>query len=384
MLLMFWPFVALGLQAAAPLPPIERAVREGIARGVFPGAVVVIGRRDTVLVARGYGHFTWAAASAVPRPDSTLYDLASLTKVAATTPAVMLLVDFGKVQLDRPVHDYLPDFQGPGKERVTVRQLLAHTSGLPAYRPFYETAKDATTLRRLVMEEPLRRAPGSRVEYSDLNGMLLGWIVEAVSGERLDGFVREQIFAPAGMTETRFVPPRAAWRRTAPVGVWRGTPVAGRVHDQHADRLGGVAGHAGLFSTGNDLARYAQLLLRGGRTSSCTPVFRETTVLEFTHPAAKGRALGWEMRDTTTADNAGTRLSAATYGHTGFTGTSLWIDPERDLFVILLTNRVYAPRARRSITELKAIRGQVADAAVGLLEALPLAPRARAGSASRC
>ncbi|MBI2537674.1 MAG: beta-lactamase family protein [Gemmatimonadetes bacterium] len=356
---MIWPFVAVGLQAAATLPPIERAVRDGMARGVFPGAVVIVGRRDTVLLAQGYGHFTWAAASAVPRPESTLYDLASLTKVVATTPAVMLLVDAGKVQIDRPVRDYLPDFRGPGKERVTVRQLLAHTSGLPAYRPFYETTTDATTLRRLVMEEPLRRAPGSRVEYSDLNGMLLGWIVEAVSG-------------------------RAAWRRTAPVGVWRGTPVAGRVHDQHAARLGGVAGHAGLFSTGNDLARYAQVLLRGGRTPACAPLFREATVAEFTRAAAKGRGLGWEMRDTTTADDAGTRLSAAAYGHTGFTGTSLWIDPARDLFVIVLTNRVYAPRARRSITELKAIRGRVADGAVDLLEALPSGSRARAGSAPSC
>jgi CubicO group peptidase (beta-lactamase class C family) len=375
---------ALGLQATVPLQPIESAIRDGITRGVFPGAVVVVGRRDTVLLAQGYGRFTWAGASAVPRPDSTLYDLASLTKVVATTPAVMLLVDSGKVQLDRPVQDYLPDFQGPGKERVTVRQLLAHTSGLPAYRPFYRTARDGATLRRLVMEEPLLRAPGLRVEYSDLNGMLLGWIVEAASGERLDAFARRRIFAPVGMSETRFAPPRAVWRRTAPAGVWRGTPVAGRVHDQHADRLGGVAGHAGLFSTGLDLARYAQLLLRGGRTSLCTPLFRESTALEFTRPAAKGRALGWEMRDSTTADNTGTRLSAATYGHTGFTGTSLWIDPERDLFVILLTNRVYAPRARRSITELRAVRGRVADAAVGLLEALPSASGGRSAPAPRC
>lgn len=381
---MMWPFVALGLQAALGAPAVERAVREGIARGVFPGAVVVVGRRDTVLLAKGYGHFTWSAHSAAPRPDSTLYDLASLTKVVATTPAVMLLVDAGKVQLDRPVRDYLADFQGLGKERVTVRHLLAHTSGLPAYRPFYQEAKDPGDLRRLVMEEPLRWPPGSRVEYSDLNGMLLGWTVEVVSGGRLDRFVHERVFTLAGMTETGFLPPRAAWRRTTPVGVWRGTPVAGRVHDQNADRLGGVSGHAGLFSTGNDLARYAQILLRGGRTPACTPLFREATVEQFTRAAAKGRGLGWEMRDTTTADNAGTRLSATAYGHTGFTGTSLWIDPEQDLFVIILTNRVYAPRARRSITELKAIRGRVADGAVALLDAFPPASRAPAGPAPSC
>jgi CubicO group peptidase (beta-lactamase class C family) len=380
---MMWPLLVV-VQTSATIPPIERAVRDGIAGGVFPGAVVVVGRSDTVLWARGYGHFTWSAASAVPDPDSTLYDLASLTKVVATTPALMLLVDAGKVLLDRPVRDYLADFAGPGKDGVTVRHLLAHSSGLPAYRPYYREARDAPTLRRLVMEEPLRGTPGSRVEYSDLNGMLLGWIVEAVSGATFDQFVRERVFTPAGMAETRFAPPRAAWRRTAPVGVWRGTPVAGRVHDQHADRLGGVAGHAGLFSTGKDLARYAQVMLRGGRTAGCAALFREATVAEFTRLAARGRGLGWEMRDTTTADNAGTRMSAATYGHTGFTGTSLWIDPQRDLFVVLLTNRVYAPRARRSITQLKALRGRVADAAVELLEALPPASLRSAGARPRC
>lgn len=376
---MFWPFVSFALQAAAPVSGIEHVIRDGIARGVFPGAVAVVGTSDTILLARGYGHLTWSTSGAAPRADSTLYDLASLTKVVAATPAVMLLVDAGAVQLDRPVQHYLADFRGTGKERVTVRQLLSHTSGLPAYRPFYREAHDAATLRRMVMEEPLRWAPGARVEYSDLNGMLLGWVVEAVSGERLDAFLRTRLFEPAGMTETRFRPARADWRRTAPVGVWRGTPVAGRVHDQHAERLGGVAGHAGLFSTGNDLARYAQLWLRGGRTAACVPLFRPATVREFTRPASRGRALGWERRDTATADNAGTRMSARALGHTGFTGTSLWIDPERDLFVILLTNRVYAPRARGSIAELKAIRGRVADAAVELLDAWAEAAHAPAG-----
>jgi CubicO group peptidase (beta-lactamase class C family) len=304
-----------------------------------------------------------------------LYDLASLTKVVATVPAVMLLVDRGKVQLDRPVRDYLPDFQGAGKEQVTVRMVLSHTSGLPPWRPFFRQARDAAAMRRMVMEEPLRWTPGRQVEYSDLNGMLMGWIVEAASGEPLDRFAHDQVFAPAGMSQTLYRPPRAAWRRAAPVGVWRGTPVAGQVHDQNAARLGGVSGHAGLFSTGADLARYAQVLLRGGRTPACSVLIRSGTVALFTQPAAAGRGLGWEMRDTTTTDNTGTRLSVRAYGHTGFTGTSLWIDPARDLFVILLTNRVYAPRARHSIPLLKEIRGRVSDAAVELLAGLPPASR---------
>ena len=250
------------LQIGSANPSIDQAVRAGIARGVFPGAVVVVGTRDSILLATGYGHFSWSARSAVPDPDSTLYDLASLTKVVATTPAIMLLVQGGKVQLDRPVQDYLPDFQGQGKERVTVRNLLSHTSGLRADIPLYKDAKDPAAARRLVMAEPLRWPPGRRVVYSDLNAMLLGWIVEAVSGEPLDRFTHDQDVVPAGMMQTRFLPPRALWHRTAPVSTWHGTPVMGRVFDQNAARLGGVSGHAGLSSTGMDLAPSAQVLLR--------------------------------------------------------------------------------------------------------------------------
>ncbi len=378
---MLAPAVAVALQVAAAVPSLDQTVRQGIERGVYPGAVVVVGRHDTVLVVRGYGHLTWSPSSAVPDPDSTLYDLASLTKVVATLPAIMVLVEEGTLQLDRPVRDYLPDFQGSGKDRVTVRHLLAHTSGLPAYRPFYRQAADAGAMRRLVMAEPLKYPAGGRVEYSDLNGILLGWVVEAVTGQRLDQFVRERVFLPAGMQQTGFRPPRAARYRIAPVGLWRGRPVAGEVHDQNAARLGGVSGHAGLFATGMDLARYAQLWLGEGRIG-CSTLFRKETVAAFRQPAARGRALGWELRDAATSDNTGTQLSQAAFGHTGFTGTSLWIDPERDVFVVLLTNRVYAPRMRRSISQLKALRGKVADAAVALLKTLP--PRKAASSRPAC
>jgi CubicO group peptidase (beta-lactamase class C family) len=369
------------LQLGSVSGPIDQAVRDGTARGVFPGAVVVVGTRDTILLAKGYGHLTWSARSPAPDPDSTLYDLASLTKVVATTPAIMLLVQRGQVQLDRPVQDYLPDFQGAGKDRVTVRNLLSHTSGLRADIPLYKDAADPAAARRLVMDEPLRWPPGRRVVYSDLNAMLLGWIVEAVSGEPLDRFTHEQVFGPADMTQTRYLPPRSVWHRTAPVGTWHGTPVVGHVFDQNAARLGGVSGHAGLYSTGMDLARYAQMLLRGGLTAQCRPVFRPETVALFTRRAAGDRALGWELRDTTSSNNTGTLMSATTYGHTGYTGTSLWIDPQRGLFVVLLTNRVDAPRARRPITRLKGIRGLVADGAMRLLDALPPAARARAAGA---
>ena len=345
---------------------IDGAVEEGISGGVYPGAVVMIGTGHRVLYAKGYGHFTWSADSRVPDPASTLWDLASLTKVVATTPAAMLLVQDDRLDLDRAVQEYLPEFQGEGKERVTVRHLLEHRSGLRAFLPLNEDASTAEEARRLVLEEPLRWRPGDRVVYSDLNAMLLGWVVEVVAGESLDRFVAGWLYARAGMAETMYRPPRALYGRIAPVGLWRGHVIAGQLHDQNAVRLGGVSGHAGLYSTGDDLARYAQLYLEAGWGGDGDQVFQPAIVRYFTRRGPGNRALGWEMRDSTSTGNAGALLSKASYGHGGYTGSSIWIDPERDLFVILLTNRVYAPRTRSSITRLKRVRGRVADAAVAL------------------
>jgi len=356
--------VAVLLAQLATAARVERAVTAGIRTGVFPGAVVVLGIRDSILLARGYGHLTWSANSPVPDPDSTLYDLASLTKVVATTPSIMLLVDRGLVQLDRPVQFYLPEFVGPGKTDVSVRNLLAHNSGLRSFLRLDTLAHDSATARQLVMQEPLRWKPGTRVEYSDLNAMLLGWIVEQVSGTRLDRFAAANIFTPLGMRQTTFLPARSLQYRIAPTNLWHGAALAGSVNDQNSARLGGVSGHAGLFSTAKDVARYAQLYLRSGVTDDGRRLFPARTVSLFTAPASHNRALGWESRDTTRSDNAGTLMSAAAFGHTGFTGTSLWIDPDNGVFAVVLTNRVYAPRSRRSISRLKQIRGEVADLAV--------------------
>ena len=358
---------------------VERSLTAGIREGVFPGAVVVIGTKDSILFARGFGHLTWSAKSAVPDPDSTLYDLASLTKVVATTPSIMLLVEKGQVQLDRPVQFYLPDFVGEGKEDVQVWNLLAHNSGMRAFIRLDTLAHDPASARAIVMREPLRWKTGSRVEYSDLNAMLLGWIVQKVSGMPLDRFAAANVFTPLGMTQTMFVPPRSVYRRTAPSNLWHGTSIAGMVNDQNAARLGGVSGHAGLFSTGRDVARYAQTYLKEGQASGTQRLFLPATIERFTRRSAKNRALGWESRDTTETDNSGRLMSPEAFGHTGFTGTSVWIDPAQGVFVVLLTNRVYAPRARKPISRLKAIRGEVADAAVTMVRscrppAAPVAP----------
>jgi CubicO group peptidase (beta-lactamase class C family) len=365
--------LALGLLLNVQDPAaLDRAVRAGVTDGIYPGAVAIVGTSDRILAARGYGHFTWNASSPVPTPDSTLFDLASLSKVVATTSAVMLLADRGRLALQHPVQRYLPAFVGEGKEQVTVRLLLEHRSGLRAGLRLDTLARDAAQARALVLAEPLRYPPGERVIYSDLNAMLLGWVVEAVTHEPLDRFVAREVFAPLGMTETRYRPTKALARRTMPVGLWRGHAIAGEVHDQNAARLDGVAGHAGLYATGADLARFAQFMLRRGAAPDGTPLVRPGVVDTFLRRGPGNRALGWELRDTTTSDNsAGTRMSAAAYGHTGYTGTSLWIDPERGLFVVLLTNRVFAPRTGRSIAKLRAVRGAVADAAVALCDADP-------------
>lgn len=351
-----------------PLAEIDTIVRDGIGAGVYPGAVVVVGTADAVLLAKGYGRLTWTGGSGVPSPDSTLYDLASLTKVVATTPAIMLLIDRGLVDLDRPVRDYLAGFKGEGKDAVTVRHLLSHTSGLRAFLPLNTLADDAEDARELVMSEPLRWRPGTRVEYSDLNAMLVGWIVEAVSRTPLDEFVRDELHVPLGMNQTRFNLPRSVRSRAAPINVWHGQPIRGVIHDQNAARLNGVAGHAGLYSTGRELALFAQMQLRRGTLGDGVSLVRPETVDAFTRPGQGRRALGWAMNDTTSSDDTGTLLSPQAYGHGGFTGASIWIDPSQNVFVILLTNRVYAPRTRRSITRLKAVRGRLADAALRLKE----------------
>jgi CubicO group peptidase (beta-lactamase class C family) len=296
----------------------------------------------------------------------------------------MLLVEAGKVALDEPVQRYLPGFTGSGKEAVTVRHLLEHRSGLRAFLPLNDLAENAADARRLVLEEPLRWPPGRQVVYSDLNAMLLGWIVERVSGMQFDRFIEKELFEPLGLTETRFRPPPKMRHRIAPVGLWRGHVIAGRVHDQNAEILGGVAGHAGLYSTGRDLARYAQMWLRRGLGEDSRRVLRAETIGEFTMRGTANRALGWEMRDTTSRDNTGVLLSQSAYGHGGYTGTSIWIDPERDLFVIVLTNRVFAPRVRNSIRALKKIRARVADAAVALRLELCSLRTASGGERSRC
>jgi CubicO group peptidase (beta-lactamase class C family) len=352
---------AVGMSAAR-LATINRVVERGIRAGGYPGAAVVVGRKGAVVWEKGFGHLGWTGDAASVQSEETIYDLASLTKVVGTTTAVMILFDEGKIRLDDYVVKYLPEFTGGGRELVTIRLLLEHRSGLPAGRDLWRIAHTAEEARAAVLETPLMAAPGQYYEYSDLGADVLGFMVESITGQRLDQFLDARVFAPLGMKDTHFRPDASLRGRIAPTELTppRGYPLRGEVHDENAYALGGVAGHAGLFSTASDLSIFAQMLLNGG-TFNGTRILADSTVTLFTKRAAGTRALGW---DTCAGEfGCGKYMSANAYGHTGFTGTSIWIDPDRDMFVVLLTNRVHAARARRPAKVISDVRADLADAA---------------------
>jgi CubicO group peptidase (beta-lactamase class C family) len=348
---------------------VDSAVQQGIADGLYPGAVVVIGRQDTILYARGYGRLTWSPDAAEPHPDSTLWDVASITKVVATASTAMRLADAGRLDLEAPVARYLPRLKGAPRRRVTVRMLLDHTSGLPAYIPLYRLARTRTAALGRLYAARLERTPGDSAVYSDVNAMLLGLVIEQAAGRSLSEVAAREVFQPLGMRRTMFRPPPGLAHWIAPSGLHRGQPVRGRVNDENAVRLGGVAGHAGLFSTGADLARYAQTWLRNGSSESGAAWASPAIVRRFLTPGPRSgtRLLGWDTRDPLTTPELpsvfGSLVTSATYGHTGWTGTELWIDPVRNQFMIFLTNRSFDPRADQSVEKLRLVRARVSDAA---------------------
>jgi CubicO group peptidase (beta-lactamase class C family) len=339
---------------------LARAVRDS----AFPGAIVVVGTRDGVVLERAAGRLDWTAS---PAPNArTLWDLASLTKVVALTTAMMLLVEDGTIDVSAPVQRYLPEWTGPHKEHVTVRHLLTHSSGLPAWRPLYKEAESGADALALVLATPLDTVPGVRMVYSDLGAILLGQIVTKVSGMPFDRFVAERVFAPLEMSETQFRPSADLLPRIAPTEVdpWRQRHLRGEVHDENAFALGGVSSHAGLFSTARDLSRLARMYLGDG-TLEGRRFLSAATIARFTevqNPALSHRALGWETPSG--SNSAGRLMSARAFGHTGFTGTSVWIDPGNNVFVLLLSNRVNPTREHRGIS---AVRVAIADATMGAL-----------------
>ena len=343
------------LQLKTNWQPVTGYLDSVVARGAAPGAVLGVthdGRRFV------YGTGRLGDADAARPGPATLYDLASLTKVVGLTSAMMLAVAEGKVELDAPVQRYVPAFMGSGKDSVTVRLLLAHASGLPAWRPLFREVSTRKEAFALVDTTPLESRPGSQDRYSDLGAIVLTQVVEAAYGERLDSLLERRIFRPLGLTSLRYLPPQSWQPRIAPTELdpWRGRVLRGEVHDENAAVMDGVSGHAGLFGSAEDLLTFAEWMLERmeGRTdggsehnsSSDSPTLRPSVLDQFTRPRTivlgSSRALGWDT--PAPGSSAGTLLSPQSIGHTGFTGTSLWIDPEHRLAIVLLSNRVHPTR----------------------------------------
>ena len=359
---------------------VQAVLAKGLTESAYPGAYTIIGTKDRILVSLGVGHLDWKPS---PAPDeNTLWDIASLTKVVGMTTAMMQLVEARRVDLDAPVQRYLPEWRGPRKERVTVRHLLTHSSGLPPFvRYFLETTNPDSVLAR-VYATPLDTVPGARMVYSDIGAILAGQIVERVSGERIDDYLARRIFGPLQMTSTLYRPDSTLRPRIAPTEFdpWRKRQVWGEVHDENAFALGGVSSHAGLFSTAHDLARFAQMYLNGGQLGDVR-ILQPETIATFTtvqDRALSNRALGWEVPNG--SNSAGHRLSPRAFGHTGFTGTSIWIDPDQDVFVVLLSNRVNPTRENRRIFD---IRVALADAVLSVLAPSPPTSPSAPPSSSR-
>ena len=363
--------------AGAPSGPsrnsrVRDAVRQvldrALADSAFPGAIAVVGTREGIIAQYAVGHLDWAPS---PVPDEhTLWDIASLSKVVGVTSAMMQLVEQHRVDLNAPLQRYIPSWTGPNKELVTVRHLLTHTSGLPSFKAYDEITHDPDSLAKLMFATPLDSVPGRIMVYSDIGAYMLGRLVEQVTGQKLDVYLHEHVFAPLRMNETMYRPPASLIPRIAPTEVdpRRGGLVRGKVHDERAYYLGGVSAHAGVFSSAHDLARFARMYLNGG-TLDGTRIFQPSMIALFTayvDSAFSNRAIGWRKPDlpgmrftTPSAAWAGQFMSHAAFGHTGFTGTSIAIDPVNDVFIVLLSNRV---NPTRNNTKITGVRRQLADA----------------------
>jgi CubicO group peptidase (beta-lactamase class C family) len=344
-----------GADAPPGMGAVDRLMQEAVRDSVFPGAQLMVVRGNAMILNRCYGRLTYDPASRAV-DDSTMYDLASLTKVVATTPAVMKLCDDGELDLDAAAAELLPQFAAGAKRGVTVRLLLLHRAGFPPFRKLWDLATTPAAALDSALMTPLVARPGDTTIYSDLGMIALGRIVQCAARLPLDAYVREEFFMPLGMRSTLFNPPGSLRGRVAPTEddtLWRRTLVRGSVHDENAYLLGGVSGHAGLFSTASDLARYAAMLLNGGVYAG-VEYLSAGTIREFLGARAEGqeRWLGWDMKSAA-GSSAGSLFSRSSFGHTGFTGTSLWIDPDRRLAVILLSNRVYPTRANNRIIRFR-------------------------------
>ena len=341
-------------------------LQQAIAEHVFPGASAAVTENGSLVALKACGRFTYDADAPVVTP-ATVFDLASVTKVVASTAVAMLLYERGLIDLDAPLAGIVPEFISEDSRRrdVTLRMLLAHCSGLPAYEKLFLEANDRENLLQLAFPTPLAAEPGSTAVYSDIGFILLGVALERLVDEPLDRFCQREIFDPLGMTNTTFNPPKELRKAIPPTQDdrrFRHRVIQGEVQDENASVLGGVAGHAGVFSTAADLAKFAHVMLSGG-----DPILRSDTVELFTRrqaePAGSSRALGWDTPSN--PSQSGKYFGPASFGHLGYTGASMWIDPERQVSITLLTNRTWPDCSDQRI---KAVRPRFHDAVIESLE----------------
>ena len=355
--------IAMANRNAHDVPAAPRAVLEqAVEQHAFPGAAWGVLHNGAVAVVDSVGRFTYEPRAAAVVPE-TVFDLASVTKVVATTAAAMLLADRGVLDLDARLGDILPGFvigmvPGSGKQRVTLRMLLAHSSGMVGWAPLFRNCNTPDALLRAILRLPLEAQPGARTEYSDFGFILLGKVIELLTATPLDVFCAREIFTPVGLAHTRFCPrleDRPAIPPTEDDRTFRGRVIQGDVQDEHAFVLGGVAGHAGTFSNVEDLLRFAQCILDRGRTADETQLFRPETVDLFatrqTTPDGQSRALGWDV--PTEPSSSGRYFGPRSIGHLGYAGTSLWIDPDQNLAIALLTNRTWPDRSNEAIRQIR-------------------------------
>jgi CubicO group peptidase (beta-lactamase class C family) len=349
----------------------DSIINVSISDSAFPGAVLLIQKEGKIIHQKAFGFYTYDSSSGRVSVN-TIYDLASLTKVIATTTATMICYDRGLFKLDDKVAEYLPKFGVKGKENVTIRNLLVHDSGLrpdiPSYRAFDSIKNKEQGVMNEIFNDTLVYQTGENMVYSDLNFILMGKIIEKVTGTTLDKFCEKNIFEPIGMKSTMFNPPKSLINRIAPTeydNYWRHRQIRGTVHDETSQLLDGVAGHAGLFSTAGDLAKLSQMLLQKGEYHGKRYI-KASTVEMFVKKQSdlSSRALGWDTKSPGYS-SAGNLFSDISYGHTGFTGTSVWTDPTRNLIVVFLTNRVFPTRINLKILS---VRPKVHDAIIETLE----------------
>lgn len=337
---------------------VDQLMLKAISDSVFPGSALAVGTNNKILFSKGFGNFTYDKKSSGVTTKS-IFDLASVSKVVGTTSAAMILVEQNKMSLDDKVIKYLPEFNNNGKDKVTVRNLLLHNSGLAPFKKYYDVYSTADEVINDIMNLPLDNPTGEKYVYSDLGIITLQKVIEKTSGKSLDVFLEENLFSKLEMNQTMYNPSNEIKNKCVPTELddfWRMRLLQGEVHDERAYMLNGVAGHAGLFSTVEDLSKFAMMMLNYGEFENKRIISYEI-IDEWTTKQSEqsDRALGWDTKSVEGYSSAGKYFSNDSFGHTGYTGTSIWIDKENKLFVILLSNRVHPTRANKKISKFRPI-----------------------------